>query len=260
MQLKKGLTPSPHYTFAGGLVTMVAKTRLLPSQLIKAKNINLSVNGEWAVRKGFEHLSTVEFGTEIDRMIHYKTTAYDKIIAYGDKYVKRLDIGTPDVWTQLSDTMSVTEDYRSMVIAGDKLYIADTAGVKKYIGGGSALLNAGIVAPDAACTATAGGGSGTWTGKYTYYTTFLNSATGEESDPSPISNEIEITLDTHIHLTGIDTTTDPQVDKVNIYRNANGVTGQWWYVAQINEGTTIWGQKWVGVMLLLQVLRFYFGT
>ena len=132
MKRKQGIASSPKYDFAGGLVTAVSKTRLRPSQLIKASNINLLIDGEAEVRKGYAKVSTVAFGTIIDRLVHFKTDTYDKLIAYGGAYVKRLDIDTPDVWTVLSSTMPDTELYRSMVIAEGMLYIASHQGVKKY--------------------------------------------------------------------------------------------------------------------------------
>jgi len=85
------LEKSPKYHFAGGLVTMVSRTRLRPSQLIKAKNVNILVDGEIEVRGGCTKMSTAAFGTNIDRFVHFKTDTYDKIIAYGGTNVKRLD-------------------------------------------------------------------------------------------------------------------------------------------------------------------------
>jgi len=231
MKQKRGMTASPQYTFNGGLVTMVAKTRLSPSQLIKAKNINLLVDGEWEVRGGCAKVSTVAFGTEIDRFIHFKTDSYDKIIAYGGASVKRLDVGSPDVWTSLSAAMPDTEDFRSMIIGMGMLYLGSTTGVKKYYPAQTVLWNAGITSPAAALTAT-GGTTGLLSGTYTWYWTYYNSTTGEESNPSTtISNELIVALK-RVTLSGFVASTDSQVDKIRIYRNANGVPGQWWYVGE----------------------------
>jgi hypothetical protein len=231
MKQKRGMTASPQYTFGGGLVTMIAKTRLSPSQLIKARNINLFVDGEWEVRGGYSKISTVAFGTEIDRFIHFKTDSVDKLIAYGGTYVKRLDVGSPDVWTELSSAMPDTMDYRSMLIGAGMLYIGSTTGVKKYYPGKTVLWNAGIVTPASALTATEGI-AGTLSGTYTWYWTYYNSTTGEESNPSTaISNELTVAAK-KVTLSGFVASTDPQVDKIRIYRNAHGVPGQWWYVGE----------------------------
>jgi len=232
---------------------MVAKTKLLPSQLIKARNINLLVDGEWQVRGGYAKVSTVGFGTEIDRFCHFKTSAYDKLIAYGGTYVKRLDVGAPDVWTQLSDAMTDTEEYRSMVIAQNRLYIADTAGVKKYVAGQTALWNAGIVAPSGALTA-ADGGAGLLTGTYTWYYTYYNSVTGEESNPNPISNTLGPMTSRQVTLSGLAVSADPQVDKQRIYRNANGVPNQWWFVAERAQSASNYTDNTADANLGLELL------
>lgn len=236
MKKIKGLTPSDKFNFGGGLVTMVAKTRLAPNQLIEAKNVNINIDGEFEVRGGCSKVSTVAFGTEIDRFIHFKTNTYDKIIAYGGAYVKRLDTGTPDVWTQLDGSMSDTQDYRSMAIAMDKLYIGanDTTGPRKYVGGQSALWKAGIVAPTTK-PSTAEGAAGNPSGTYTHYYTYYNSVTEEESDPSPISDSLVVS-NKQITVSGFVASTDPQVNKINIYRNPHGVSA-WYYVGQKNNDT-----------------------
>lgn len=232
MKSKPGLTPSQRYNFSGGWVTMVSRTRLRPSQLTKAKNINLFIDGEFEVRGGYVKESTVAFGTIIDRFIHFKTDAYDKIVGYGGTYVKRLDKGTPDVWTTLSDAMPDTEDYRSMVVALEQLFIGSSTGVKKYFPAQTVLWNAGIAAPVTALTA-AEGTAGNLLGTYNWYYTYYNSTTDAESNPNAVSNTITITTPAkRVTLSGFVASTDPQVDKMRIYRNTSGVPGQWWYVGE----------------------------
>ncbi|MFX0198560.1 MAG: hypothetical protein ACFFCW_20765 [Candidatus Hodarchaeota archaeon] len=218
-------------------MTNIAKTRLAPNQLIKAKNININVDGEAEVRGGCVKVSTVAFGTNIDRFIHFKTNAYDKIIGYGGTYVKRLDTGVPDVWTALDSSMPDTEDFRSMVIAKDRLYIGaiDATGPRKYVAGQSALWKAGIVFPAVKVT-TQEGLSGDLTGTYRHYYTYYNSVTGEESDPSPISDELTVS-GKQINLLNFLVSTDPQVDKQRIYRNPNGVQ-EYYYVGEKNNDTS----------------------
>ena len=231
MKRKKGLTPTEKFNFGGGLVTMMAKTRLAPHQLIKAKNVNIYVDGEIEVRGGYTKVSTVAFGTEIDRFIHFKTDSYDKIIAYGGVYVKRLDKGTPDVWAGLSAGMPDTEEFRALEIAQNRLYIAatDSPGVRKYVAGQSILWRAGITKPASAIT-PADGGTGVLSGTYYWYWTYYNSTTGEESDPSPISGVLAVT-NKQVTLSNFVFSTDPQVDKIRIYRNPTGVS-TWYYVGE----------------------------
>jgi len=213
-------------------VTSIAATRLQPNQLIKAKNANLLVDGEFEVRGGCAKISTVAFGATIDRFVHFKTDTYDKIIAYGGQYVKRLDTGTPDVWTTLDGAMPDTDEYRAFAIANDMLYIGalDATGVRKYYPDEDILWTAGIIAPAAAVTPTEGT-AGLLNGDYYYYWTYYNSVTEEESDPSPISAKITV-VDKKIVLSDFVASTDPQVDKIRIYRNTSGVSDQYFFVAE----------------------------
>lgn len=236
MKRKKNLKASPKYSFSGGLVTMASKTKLHPSQLIKAKNMNILVDGEIEVRGGCEKASTVPFGTIIDRFFHFITPNYDKIIAYGGVNMKRLDVGTPDVWTSLSNAMPDTDDYRSMLIAKGMLYIGaiDATGVRKYYPDKDEVWPAGITKPTTKLTATEGA-AGVLTGEYYYYYTYYNSITGEESNPNPISDKITV-ASKQIVLSGFIASTDTQVLKMNIYRNTSGVS-QYFYVGQKDNDT-----------------------
>jgi len=227
------LEKSPKYHFAGGLVTMVSRTRLRPSQLIKAKNVNILVDGEIEVRGGCAKVSTVAFGTEIDRFIHFKTDTYDKIIGYGGTNVKRLDFGNgvpSDIWEPLDTNMPDTEDFVAMCIANNMLFIGKgNAQPVKYYPEKSELWLAGIVASTTKCSA-AEGDAGLLNGTYRWHYTYYNSTTGEESNPTPISDELTVALK-QVTLSGFIASTDPQVDKINIYRNPSGVS-QYFYAGQ----------------------------
>jgi len=231
MKRKKNLTASPEYDFSGGRIAAASRTKLHPSQLITAKNINILVDGAAEVRGGYEKVSTVAFGAIIDRFLHFKTPEYDKIIAYGGAHVKRLDTGTPDVWTPLSAAMPDTDDYRSMVIAKEMLYIgaSDATGVRKYYPAETVLWPAGITKP-AAKVQKSSDEDGNLTGDYYYYWTYYNSVTGEESDPSPIADKITVVAK-KVTLSDFVASLDAQVDKINIYRNTSGVSENF-YVGQ----------------------------
>lgn len=235
MKRKRGITPSPKYSFAGGLVTSMSKTKLLPNQLTKAKNINLTINGEAEVRGGCAKVSTVAFGETIDRFIHFKTDTYDKIIAYGGQNLKRLDVGTPDVWTPLNSAMPDTEDFRSMEIADDMLYVGATdSRPRVYYPGQAGVWLAGITAPGTKPT-VADGGTGNLSGIYRWYHTYYNSTSGWESDPSPISDELTL-VSKKATISAFVASTEAGVDKINIYRNSDGVQ-QYFYVGQKTNDT-----------------------
>jgi hypothetical protein len=226
MKRKRGLEPSPKYDFSGGLVTMVAKTRLFPNQLIKARNVNILVDGEVEMRGGCTKVSTVSFGGVIDRFFHFKTDTYDKLFAWGGTNLKRLDVGSPDVWTNVFASAEDTDDFRSMEIAQEMLYIGNinSYGVRKYYPGQSVTWRDGITAPTTKCN-RAISGAGNLLGTYQWYYTYYNSITDEESNPSPISDELTITAPAQqVTLSGFIASTDAQVDKIRIYRNTSGVS------------------------------------
>ena len=232
------MQPSAKYSFGGGWVTSVAKTRLQPHQLIRAKNVNILIDGEFEVRGGCALVSEVAFGTTIDRFVHFKTDNYDKIVAYGGEDEKRLDVNDPDEWTLLDDAMPDTDDYRAFAIANDMLYIGalDTAGVRKYYPDEDILWPAGIMAPATAVTLTQGE-AGSPSGDYYYYWTYYNSVTEEESDPSPLSAKITV-VGKIVILDDFVISEDLQVDKIRIYRNPHGVT-QYFYIGEkLNDTET----------------------
>lgn len=81
------------------------------------------------------------------------------------------------------------------------------------------IWNIGITPPNAAASLATSTVTGTIiNGVYDYVYTYYNSTFGIESGPSPISDEIEVTLDQAVNLSSLVTTTDNQVDKIRVYR------------------------------------------
>lgn len=78
----------------------------------------------------------------------------------------------------------------------------------------------GIVAPTTAPTFAADSGGGL-TGVYQYCYTYFSSTTGAESAISPFSAAHTVVAAT-INLTGLTASTDPQVDKLRVYRTTAG--------------------------------------
>jgi flagellar hook protein FlgE len=76
-------------------------------------------------------------------------------------------------------------------------------------------------------------------GSYSYYVTFYKT-TGEESRPSPVSNQVNVTGN-RIHLTGLPTPpptdgTFPAYDRIRIYRNTGTDSDSFYLVDTINIG------------------------
>lgn len=61
-----------------------------------------------------------------------------------------------------------------------------------------------------------------FSGTYQYVYTFYNSADGTESAPSPVSAELEVEGG-YIRISGMSTSSDPQVDTIRIYRVGNNI-------------------------------------
>lgn len=73
-------------------------------------------------------------------------------------------------------------------------------------------------------------------GTYTYVYTYYNSAKGIESQPSPVSKEID-TVNATISIAGLVGSSDPQVDKIRIYRVGGDLTS-FSLVSTISNGVT----------------------
>lgn len=101
-----------------------------------------------------------------------------------------------------------------------------------------AFYPAGLEAPSGTPTA-ASGGAGNITGSVAYYYTFVHEAGGlkrAESNPSPLSNTLDVT-DNDVDLSGIDgTAPDSRVNKVYIYSARNDNIPR--KCGSVNIGTT----------------------
>jgi len=81
------------------------------------------------------------------------------------------------------------------------------------------------------------GGSGNLSGTYSYRVTYYNSSTRTESPPSGASNTVTVTSQ-KANLTLPTVCTDPQVDKLRIYRNINGIPSSFYYLTSVTLGTS----------------------
>lgn len=156
----------------------------------------------------------------------------------GDLQIVTPDVGLSSVKTGLSgDRLSMV---KMAPVAGitDYLFIAGGEDLFKTTNAG-AVSNWGIVAPDANPSAAEGAAGAIPAGTYQYKITFKDSTTGHRSDPNPTAASVTINVDKKIDLTSIDTTTDTQADKVEIWRTVVGGS-IFFYLAEINEGTTVY--------------------
>jgi hypothetical protein len=112
----------------------------------------------------------------------------------------------------------------------------------------------GIVAPTSANTFAADSAGGL-TGDYQYAYTYFDSVNNGESSASPFSAVHTVSTAT-INLTGLIASTDPQVDKIRIYRTTNG-GALFLLVATINNGVTTYADNTTDVDLGTEELPIY---
>lgn len=123
---------------------------------------------------------------------------------------------------------------REYVEYKSKLYWTESgASAKVYDGTNTYQL--GITKPSTTAT-IADGGAGNLTGTIKYCFTYYDDSTGVESQPSAVTNELTLTSK-QVSITSIPTSTDPQVDKVRIYR-IGGTLTSFSLVTTINNGVT----------------------
>lgn len=104
---------------------------------------------------------------------------------------------------------------RDYVEYQEKLYYTEVGAVPKVYNGTTEYL-LGIVPPQLPASVFATS-AGVLTGTYQYAYTYYSSSTGVESGPSLLSAEISVTA-TIISVSGMQLPTDPQVDRIRLYR------------------------------------------
>jgi hypothetical protein len=128
-----------------------------------------------------------------------------------------------------------TTQQTAFVKVGDTLYTCDGTNANKW--NGVTVTKWGIVAPTAAPTFTLGTGSlTTVNGGYTYVFSYKNSTSGHVSTSSPVSASTGNFTSKHIVLQGT-SSSDTQVDKIDIFRTADG-GANYYYLATVNNGGT----------------------
>ena len=94
---------------------------------------------------------------------------------------------------------------------------------------------AGVAAPSSAPTLADGAAGDIPAASFYGVVTFYNSATGVESNPSPASSVLAHAGSKKIDWSGIPTSTNPQVTSRRLYRTLPDATGEYYFVAQIDN-------------------------
>jgi hypothetical protein len=120
----------------------------------------------------------------------------------------------------------IARDYNTDYVEfQEKLYFSDGVGVPQKTSNGTTFHNLGIAAPSIKPILTYNGviptDAETDTMQYCY--TYYNNSDGTESAPSPYSAEL-IVASQNVTVTGITSSTDPQVTHIKLYRLGNTKT------------------------------------
>jgi hypothetical protein len=120
----------------------------------------------------------------------------------------------------------------------DVLYAARVGMGTLHRTDGNSVATAGIAAPSSAATLAQGAagalGAGDYIGVYTYY----NTASGAESNYSPVSNTLTLGASKKINWTGITASGNGQCNARRLYRTLVGQQGEYFYVDQIGDNVT----------------------
>lgn len=103
---------------------------------------------------------------------------------------------------------------------------------------GSYYEDAGIPAPTTAPVIALNAVGVMTVATYNVVVTFYNSATDDESDFSPVSNNLVLGANDSIDVSAIPVSTTPQVDKVKIYVTPPDQTNLRLYAGKVNNGVT----------------------
>lgn len=227
------------YTQRSPLVTPLASMglQIIPRYDVLADGLNIEVsNSNTLVRRpAYTRFCSIQFSASNYPLNFYSFQKIDGTI--------NLLADTPNnVYTFTTSTLSsiftkgTTAQTRFQKV-GNMLYFCDGTDLKKW--DGTTVTNWGIVAPSTAPSLSFSTGSLSPASGYQYVYAFKNSSSGHISTASPVSANTGPRTSKNIGVSG-DRSTDPQVDKIEIYRtNDGGSTFN--FLAEIsNPGAGTW--------------------
>ena len=131
--------------------------------------------------------------------------------------VYKMELGV-DASAVLLWTSTSAESF-DFVNSNNTVYFGNGTDMKKY--DGTTLSNWGITAPSVAPTIALVAGTANVYASWCYLYTYYNSGTGHESSPSAIGPCTGVFAAKDVQI-GVTASTDPQVDKIRIYRTPDG--------------------------------------
>src|SRR6266446_2057996 len=190
-----------------GLSLMGPKRITPPTALRKAKGIHDTNVGSLRSRHGETTLSSIASAHTLWRLdtIRYAASG-DTLYRDGAALITGLD----------GQYLALAKSPPAPNLA-DSLFITG-GGLSRKINSAGLVQNWGIAPPANGLTVGAGGGPVVLTGRYWFHSTFYNSVTGNRSNSEPTQAEQLGFIGTTLSLTNIPVSTDPQVDRREIWR------------------------------------------
>ena len=187
-------------------------------------------NDSGAIKKwpGFVKDNPTGLGARCDGLYQVNLAGTTYKIGMAGGIIKRVDVNPPT--NILSGLTAGPVDAK---VLGNYLFAVNGIEENKKIDSSLGASKMGIVAPTFTMTAADSAVAGVPNGDLSYKATYANTATGRESDPSPVSNTVTV-ASKKVTLTGFTASSDPQVDRIYIYRTVDG-GNRWLFVDEIND-------------------------
>ena len=190
---------------------------------------------------GFVKDNPTGLGARADGLYQVTLSGTTYKIGMAGGIIKRIDIHPPV--NIAAGQASAPYDAR---VLGNFVFLVNGADENKKIDAALGFSKMGIAAPTAAPEVVQGV-VGSVSGTYKYKYTFANSTTNVESDPSLESSAITVAKK-KVDLSGIHTSSDPQVDRVRIYRTVDG-GARFLFVGEMTNGTATYTDNLIDVDL-----------
>jgi len=192
-------------------------------------------------RGGLTAVSSAAYAKDLTSLFAYKQSVGSWLLLVGLKdgigsmsggIITQLS--SPDVYPELDDPW-IMRQYKDEVFACRQ----STGTIKRVVPG--FMHNAGIAAPLTAATISEGAAGAKEAGNRQLVYTHYVRATGAESNPSPVSNTLNLSASKKLLANGISISTNPQVDARRLYETSPNQEGEYYFVKQVDDNFTIDG-------------------
>ncbi|HUW56739.1 MAG TPA: hypothetical protein VMZ92_08895 [Planctomycetota bacterium] len=186
-------------------------------------------------RGGLTAITTTPYSTDLTSLFAYKRAVGEWLLLVGlANGIGKLSGGTV-VPLSSSDTYAslaypwIMRQYKDEVFA-----CRPYTGTLKRVTA-DFMHNAGIAPPATAATISEGGAGSKEAGNRQLVYTFYVKETGSESNPSPVSNTLNLSADKELVANGVALSTNPQVNARRVYETAPNQEGEYYFVQQIDD-------------------------